>query len=104
MSITLSATYLASNFLTLPLSGENYFKLSAATLGGAITRINNANGTRFPGGKIIMLEFTNVTQSPTLVNSGYLVLSGGVNYSPSAGGGIVLFTSGNGTWRELSRF
>ena len=104
LSITLSATYLSSNFLTLPLTGENYFKLSAATVGGLITRINNAAGSRFAGGKIIMIEFTDVTQAVTLVNSAYLNLSGGVNYIPSASGGIVLYTRGDGTWRELSRF
>lgn len=104
LSITLSATYLAGGFLTLPLKGENYFSLSAATTGGLITRINNTAGLRFGAGKIIMLEFTNITNAVTLVNSGYLILSGGVNYSPALNGGIVLYTRGDGTWRELSRF
>jgi len=104
MSITLSSTYLATNFLTLPLTGENYFKLSCATTGGSISRINNAAGFRFGGGKILMIEFTNITVAPTLVNSGYLILSGGVNYVPALNGGIVLYTRGDGTWRELSRF
>ena len=63
-----------------------------------------ANANRFGGGKIIMLEFTNITVAPTLVHGGYIVLVGAVNYAPAAGGGIVLYTSGNGTWRELSRF
>lgn len=104
LSLTLSATYLASTFLTLPLTGENYFKLSAATLGGSIARINNTAGTRFPGGKIIMLEFTSVAQPVTLVHSGYIALSGSASYVPSVNGGVVLFTRGDGTWRELSRF
>ena len=104
LSLTLSATYLSANFLTLPLKGENYFSLSAATTGGLITRINNTAGLRFGAGKIIMLEFTNITNAVTLVNSGYLILSGGVNYSPALNGGIVLYTRGDGTWRELSRF
>jgi hypothetical protein len=104
LSITLSASYLASTYLTLPLTGENYFKLSAATLGGSIARINNASTKRFAGGWIIMLEFTNVTVAVTLVHSTYLILAGAVNYTPSVNGGIVLFTRGDGTWRELSRF
>jgi hypothetical protein len=104
LSLTLSATYLSGGFLTLPLKGETYFKLSAATLGGSIARINNGGTVRFGAGKIIMLEFTNITNPVTLVNSGYLILAGGINYTPLLSGGIVLYTRGDGTWRELSRF
>lgn len=104
LSITLSSTYLSSNLLTLPLTGENYFKLNCSTTGGTITRINNATGARFPGGKIIMLEFSNVTVQPVLSYSGYLLLSGSASYTPALNGGIVLYTRGDGTWRELSRF
>lgn len=104
LSLTLSATYLSGGFLTLPLKGETYFKLSAATLGGSIARINNGGTVRFGAGSIIMIEFSNITNAVTLVNSGYLILTGGTNYSPALNGGIVLFTRGDGTWRELSRF
>ncbi|MFE3847137.1 hypothetical protein ACFX5D_04040 [Flavobacterium sp. LB3P45] len=104
LSVTLSASNLATNFLTLPITGENYFKLSAATLGGSISRVNNGGTARFGGGKIIMLEFINVTNTITLVNSGYLTLAGGVNYTPAVNAVIILFTRGDGTWREMSRF
>jgi hypothetical protein len=104
LSITLSSTYLSTNYLTLPLSGENYFKLSCASTGGSILRINNTAGKRFGAGKIIMIEFTNITVAPTIVHSGYISLTGATNYSPALNGGIVLYTKGDGTWRELSRF
>lgn len=103
-SITLSSTYLSTNYLTLPLTGATYFKLSCATVGGSILRINNTAGTRFGGGKIIFIEFTNITVAPTLVHSGYISLTGGTNYSPALNGGIVLWTRGDGTWKELTRF
>lgn len=104
LSLTLAASNLSGGFLTLPLKGETYFKLSAVTLGGSITRINNGGTVRFGAGKIIMLEFSNITNAVTLVNSGFLILNGGVNYTPALNGGIVLYTRGDGTWRELSRF
>ena len=97
---------LSSNILTLPLTGGNYFAIDCTHSGGTVSRINQVSGTRFDGGKVLNLEFTNLTNTPTLsAAAGYIVLSTGTTYVPSSSGTnfISFITRGDGIWRELSR-
>lgn len=96
-------SYLSSGFLVLPQTGENYFTIDCSHSGGTIQRINYAAGVRFPGGKVLTLEFANLSYTPTLSNSGYLLLSGGTNFTPTEGKTITLITKGDGIWKEQYR-
>ena len=97
-------TYVSSAFLTVPQTGENFFTINGATTGGTITRINNATGTRLNAGTQLTLEFTNVSANTiTLVNSGFISLSGATNYAPASGKMISFITRGDGTWTEMYR-
>ena len=97
-------TYVSTNFLTVPQTGENFFSIDGTTSGGTISRINNASGTRLNAGTQLTLEFTNVSaHTITLSNSGFISLSGASNYAPSSGKMISFITKGDGTWTEMYR-
>lgn len=97
------ATAVATNFLTLPITGENYFLLNNTGAASTINRINEVASLRFAGGKDITLYFNTLTNGVTITNSGYITLLFGVNYVPVTGDWMVLRTSGNGTWIEIDR-
>jgi len=97
---------LSSNILTFPLTGGNYFAVDCTHSGGTISRINQTAGSIFSAGKVLNLEFINLTNTPTLsAAAGYIVLATGTTYVPSASGTnfISLITRGDGIWREISR-
>lgn len=97
-------TYVTTNFLIVPQTGENFFTIDGTTSGGTISRINNASGTRLNAGTQLTLEFANVSaHTITLSNSGYITLSGATNYAPTSGKMISFITKGDGTWTEMYR-
>lgn len=97
------ASAVATNFLTLSTTGENYFVLNNTGAASTINRINETASLRLVGGKDITLYFNTLTNGVTITNSGYITLLFGVNYIPVTGDWIVLRTSGNGTWIEIDR-
>jgi hypothetical protein len=102
-TVVLSSGNLASGFLTLSKAGENFFKLDATSVGGAINRINNDAANRLAAGTIIVLKFINVTTAVTLAHSGFLNLAGAANFVPALNNTIGLITAGDGNWEELYR-
>ena len=97
-----SGDVLSGGFLTLPLDGTNFFGINTSVSGGSIQRINQASD-RFPGGTILLIKSTDATIGTTIINSGYITLSGGVNFSMAVNDVIALFTTGNGLWTEAWR-
>jgi hypothetical protein len=102
LSTLLYATAVTSTYLTVPATGENFFRLDASAAGGTIARINNTT-SRLSAGTIITLEFTNVTVPVTIAHSGFINLVGAANYIPAQGALLTLITPGDGTWKELYR-
>lgn len=97
-------TYLSSNLLVLPRTGENYFTLNCVNSGGTIQRINQASDVRFGAGKMLTLDFlNNSVNNVTFVHSDYINLSGSTNFLPTTGSTITFLTKGDGSWKELYR-